>query len=307
MWPPSEQSRETAVVPRPNRLPSDLLERAFRVTEARDLGVPASRLRRSDLGTPTHGVRAGRGSGTSLIDALALVLRRDQRFSHLTAADIWGLPLPRGDEDVGGAVHVATVGTAALMRRRGVVAHRVRDGDTVLHRGVPVSSPARTWAECTTLLGFRDLVVIGDHLVGRASLATVDDLASALRPRGHGVVLGRAALAAIRVGSESPMETSMRLDVTEAGFPEPSLNVDVHDDDGRFLGRVDMCWPSLRIALEYDGDHHRSRDVFRHDQRRANGFAVNGWLVIHATAADAARPAVVFERLRQAFAERARV
>uniref|UniRef100_A0A942Y7K5 DUF559 domain-containing protein n=1 Tax=Neobacillus citreus TaxID=2833578 RepID=A0A942Y7K5_9BACI len=292
---------------RPNPLPPHLLERAFRVTEARDLGVPASRLRRSDLRRPTHGVRAGRDGGASLVDALALVLRRDQRFSHLTAADIWGLPSPRDHEHARGPVHVATVGTAALMRRRGVVAHRVRDSDTVVHRGLAVSSPARTWAECAMLLGFRDLVAMGDHLVGRASLASVDDLAHALRPRGHGVVLARAALAAIRVGSESPMETGMRLDIVEAGFPEPSLNVDVHDDDGQFLGRVDMCWPGVRIALEYDGDHHRSRDAFRHDQRRANGFAVNGWLVIHATAADAARPAVVFERLRQAFAERARV
>ncbi|WNY32760.1 hypothetical protein Q9Q99_10360 [Curtobacterium flaccumfaciens] len=93
--------------------------------------------------------------------------------------------------------------------------------------------------------------------------------------------------------------------MVEAGFPEPELNVDVHDGAGRFLGRVDMAWPEFGIALEYDGDHHRERDTFRHDQRRDNGFVVNDWLVIHATASDAHRPAVLFERLRQAFEVRA--
>ena len=101
------------------------------------------------------------------------------------------------------------------------------------------------------------------------------------------------------------METHLRLAVVDAGFPEPALNIDVRADSGEFLGRVDMAWTAYRIALEYDGDHHRERETFRHDQRRGNGFTVNGWLVIHATAVDLARPAVLFERLRRAFADRA--
>ncbi len=101
------------------------------------------------------------------------------------------------------------------------------------------------------------------------------------------------------------METRFRLAVVHAGFAEPQLNIDVLDEAGVFLGRVDMAWPEYRIALEYDGDHHREQETFRHDQRRRNGFEVNGWLVIHVTAADAARPAVMFERLRQAFVLRA--
>jgi very-short-patch-repair endonuclease len=100
------------------------------------------------------------------------------------------------------------------------------------------------------------------------------------------------------------METWFQLAIVDAGFPEPELNVDVRDAAGLLLGRVDMAWPELRIAFEYDGDHHRERDVFHHDQRRDNGFVVNDWIAIHATSADAHRPAVVFERLRQAFEHR---
>lgn len=295
---------QTAVVSRPRPLPADLLDRAFTLTEALDAGETRSRMRRADLVRTTRGVRVPVGSDVSLVQSLALVLRRDQRFSHVTAALLWGAPVPREHGIDGAPVHVATIGDAGLMRRPGVVSHRVADDDTTARGRLRVSTPSRTWAECATLFDLRALVVLGDHLVGRAALASVDDLARSLRPRAHGVVLARTALEQIRVGSESPMETLLRLDVVGAGFPEPELNRDVHDPDGVFLGRVDMCWPEQRIALEYDGDHHRERDAFRHDQRRSNGFAVHGWIVIHATAADAARPAVLFERLRQAFAAR---
>ncbi|QCR44527.1 hypothetical protein C1N91_14385 [Curtobacterium sp. SGAir0471] len=288
----------------PRALPESLANRAFTVAEARRYGEGPNRMRRADLRSPVHGVRVLRDREVGLVECIALVLRPEQRFSHTTAACLWGAPVPRAFRDAT-SVHVATVGTASLMRRPGVTAHRATDHDTAALDGLPLSAPARAWAECATLLDLRSLVVLGDHLVGRAGLATIEDLGRALRPRGHGVVRARAALEAVRPGSESPMETLIRLDVVDAGFPEPELNREVFDERGTFLGRVDMCWPQLRIALEYDGDHHREREVFRHDQRRGNGFAVNGWIVVHATAADAARPAVLFERLRQAFASRA--
>lgn len=168
-----------------------------------------------------------------------------------------------------------------------------------------MSTPARSWFECAEFLQEQDLVALGDYFVGPAALATIDDLAAEIRPGARGARRARRALTRIRVGAESVMETVVRLAVVDAGFPEPELNVDVHDDSGVFLGRVDMAWADRRIALEYDGDHHRDREQFRRDQRRGNGFTANDWLVIHATAADAARPAVMFERLRQAFVARA--
>ena len=292
-------------MPKPSPLPAELLGRAFRVAEARDRGVGGSRMRRADLVRPVHGVRVPAGTDVDRVRALALVLGPRRRFSHTTAAALWGAPLPSAASTDAG-IHVASLDGAALVRRPGVVAHRTTDPKVSRVDGLPTSTPARTWAECATVLGHRELVVLGDHLVGRSGLASPEDLGRAIRPRGHGAVAARAALELVRVGSESRMETLLRLGVVDAGFPEPELNMDVYDERGAFLGRVDMCWPALRIALEYDGDHHRERDVFRYDQRRANGFTVNGWIVIHATASDAAQPAVLYERLRQAFAARMR-
>ncbi|MBT2504003.1 hypothetical protein [Curtobacterium sp. ISL-83] len=287
----------------PAPLPDPLGAIPFRVRGAVADGVSRERLRRRDLVTPVHGVRASACSDVTPVEALAVVLRPDQWFSHVTAARIWSAPLPaRLRDDT--TVHVSSSSEAA-MRRNGVIGHRCRYPDVREHEGKRVSSPARTWFECAGVLTVAELVAVGDHMVGRAGLASVDDLAAAVRPGARGAQVARAALERVRVGSESAMESALRLAVVDAGFPEPQLNIDVHGSSGDFLGRVDMAWPEYRIALEYDGDHHRDQATFRRDQRRGNGFVVNGWLVIHATAVDPARPAVLFERLRQAFADRA--
>lgn len=290
------------VKPRP--LPEPFAAGPFLVRDALAAGVDPGRLRRLDLRRPVHGVRARADEDVTMVEALMPLLRFDQFFSHTTAAGLWGAPLP---QRVRSEVHVSTAGRAALMRRPGVIGHRAAaDVATTMAFGARLSTPERSWWECASVLTVRELVAVGDALVGRAGLTTIDGLAAALL-RGHRyVTVARAALELVRVGAESAMETWFRLAVVDAGFPEPELNVDVHDADGVFLGRVDMAWPEFRIAFEYDGDHHREREVFRHDHRRDNGFVVNDWLVVHATALDAARPALVFERLRQVFEARRR-
>lgn len=238
----------------------------------------------------------------SPVAALALVMRSDQHFSHTTAAELWGAPLPRQFE---GSLHVTTLGSGPLMRRPGVVGHRRRSAAAVvMWTGVRVSAPEHAWRECAGLLSVRRLVEVGDFLVGHQGRTTIDALAATIRPGERSVAVARQAVELIRVGAESAMETWLRLTVVDAGFPEPDLQVEVLDGTGRFLARVDMGWPELRIALEYDGDHHRERSTFEHDQRRDNSMTVNGWLVLHANRGDVDRPAVLFERLRQAFVAR---
>ncbi|MBF4587688.1 MULTISPECIES: hypothetical protein [unclassified Curtobacterium] len=289
-------------MPTPRRLPRALEVRTFTVAEAVGKGVHPERLRRSDLVAPVRGVRAPAGSA-DFFEAVAQVMRPDQYFSHTTAARLWGAPLPASMRSET-AVHVTTVENGVRMRRPNVVGHRRAEPEVVEHRGHRVSAPSAMWFECAASLDVPALVAVGDHLVGRSGLATIDDLRAAVLPGSRYVRRARSALDRIRVGAESAMETWLRLAVEDAGFPEPELNLDVHDPSGLFLGRVDLVWPALRIGLEYDGDHHRERDAFRHDQRRDNGFVVNDWLIIHATAADAGRPAVLLERLRQAFEAR---
>ncbi|GAB7051014.1 endonuclease domain-containing protein [Catenuloplanes indicus] len=55
------------------------------------------------------------------------------------------------------------------------------------------------------------------------------------------------------------------------------------------LVRVDLAGPDLRIAIEYEGDHHRDPATFRNDLLRACRLEQSGWLVLRFTADDVYR------------------
>ncbi|SDQ06377.1 hypothetical protein SAMN02800687_0085 [Curtobacterium sp. UNCCL20] len=292
----------------PQPLPSSFANTPFRVQDALRAGVRKDRLLRRDLVVPARGVRlpALHDEPIRRLIAIGLLLRGDQHLSHVTAAALWSCPLPRsvGEPDALVHVHVSTVGKGPVERRTGMVGHRVAvDRASVTSvLGTAVSSPAATWYECRTVLTERDMVVLGDHMIGVGRLTTREQLAGTIRRGDRGITSARSALDRIRVGAESRRETIMRLVVTDAGFPEPQLTVNVHAADGRFIGRVDMAWPELRIALEYDGDHHRTdRSAFERDRARGNDFTVEGWIVIRTTAVDVRRTASFLEQLRRAF------
>jgi len=295
----------------PRPLPSRFANTPFLVRDALASGIAKDRLRRRDLVTPARGVRLPVGTDELLhrLIAIGLLLRSDQYVSHVSAAVLWRCPLPHALTRAEAMMHVSTVGSGPVERRRQVVGHRVaadRSHTTTVF-GARTSTPASAWYECRTILSTRDLVILGDHMVGVGRLATLEQLSATIRAGDRGVVRARSAVERVRTGAESPTETSLRLMVVDAGFPEPELNVDVHAADGRFIGRADMAWPELRIALEYDGDHHRTdRDAFRRDRSRGNDFTSEGWIVIRATSVDLARPATVFEHLRRAFEHRRR-
>lgn len=77
----------------------------------------------------------------------------------------------------------------------------------------------------------------------------------------------------------------MRLTVCDAGLPEPKTDVDVYDDSGEFLGCVDLAYPRWKIALEYEGDHHRvDRAQWNRDIDKHAALTRAGWWVIRVTA-----------------------
>ena len=89
--------------------------------------------------------------------------------------------------------------------------------------------------------------------------------------------------------SESPMETRLRLLLVDAGLPLFTAQHEVRDAHGRLIGRVDLALPELRLAIEYEGDHHRERHQFRRDVARLNALRAAGWTVLRFTADDVLR------------------
>lgn len=77
----------------------------------------------------------------------------------------------------------------------------------------------------------------------------------------------------------------LRLLIVAASLPEPVPNLEVLP--GRRDAYVDLAWPDLRIAIEYDGTwHFASAEQRIRDAERRELLADAGWLSVHAHAAD---------------------
>ena len=105
--------------------------------------------------------------------------------------------------------------------------------------------------------------------------------------------------------SESPMESRLRMSLVLAGLPRPQAQVPLYDDQGRFLGRADLYYPTHRLVIEYDGGTHRDRMI--EDNRRQNRLVRAGFLVLRFTAPDVlGAPESVVAQVRGVLAQRPR-
>jgi very-short-patch-repair endonuclease len=98
------------------------------------------------------------------------------------------------------------------------------------------------------------------------------------------------------------METRTRLLLVAANLPCPVVNEVVWAPDGEYVKRVDMLYPQHKIAIEYDGDQHRTDQAqWRDDIRRRRWLEALGWTVIVVVADDIIRDqARLIERVRAA-------
>ena len=85
----------------PSELPPQLRNRPFTVAEARAAGLSRRRTRARDLVNPCHGVRAAVAATASLLERLrGLTAVTGAVVSHLSAAVLWGFPLPLAMENL---------------------------------------------------------------------------------------------------------------------------------------------------------------------------------------------------------------
>lgn len=146
--------------------------------------------------------------------------------------------------------------------------------------GVPAESPVRAWRQTAAHWGMDDLIAAAEFLVHpRRGLATIEELRAEVEAMGDvgGSLLTRS-LALVRVGSESPEETALRLLLVRAGLPEPLINFDLRVPSGRLIARLDLAYVEYRVAVEYDGRIHAEDDrQFRRDADRWDGIRAAGW------------------------------
>lgn len=212
----------------------------------------------------------------------AVLVVPDGVISHQSAARLHGGVVP---EDT--SAHVTVARARQRRCREGLVVHVGQNRDTVELGPIRLTSPARTFCDLADHLSLVDLVVLGDSMVHRGSLEL-----DALRDAVDEMVIGARTLARrgaemVRAGVESPMESRVRLMMVLAGLPEPVVNQSIGGVDGRVRYRLDLSYPELRFAIEYDGRQHAEDAAqWGHDIKRREWLNDHGWRLLVLRAAD---------------------
>ncbi|BBY02332.1 hypothetical protein MSEO_28310 [Mycobacterium seoulense] len=184
-----------------------------------------------------------------------------------------------------------------IVRRESISAEDVVNLD-----GLPVTNPTRTAFDLGRHLPRSLAVTHLDALAAATGLTSADVAALIGRNKGaRGVRQCRTALSLMDGGAQSPKESWLRLVLIDAGLPRPTTQIRV--TDGRMVAYLDMGWEEPMVAMEYDGEQHRTdRGQYVKDIRRAEMVGSLGWTMIRVINED--RPTVIVQRAREALARR---
>ncbi|NMM97239.1 hypothetical protein G1C97_0188 [Bifidobacterium sp. DSM 109959] len=160
------------------------------------------------------------------------------------------------------------------------------------------------WAQLATHMTLESLIVLGDSMItaiarqpllagGRTAPMVYGDLKRFVEDLSgfKGRLACQRALTLIMPGSDSPKESEERLALRSHGIPQPVLNYEVPGAAFRSAVAItlDMAWPEQKVAVEYDGDHHRTDKMqWRRDQEKRDKLRGRQWIVFVATAASLA-------------------
>ena len=191
--------------------------------------------------------------------------------------------------------------TAATQRRRpGIRVHRQRlcPDEITVHRGIPVTSPARTLLDLAATLPRRSV----ERALDQAEVLRLFDLAALRRLAERHAGRPGAPLLAALLREHAAGSTLTRSELEEAflglcdraALPRPTVN-------GRLHGyEADFAWADL--VVEVDGfAFHRTRRAFERDRARDAVLAAAGVRTLRFTAEQVERrPGEVLAALRGA-------
>jgi len=152
--------------------------------------------------------------------------------------------------------------------------------------GLPITSPARTAVDLARELLPADGLAVLDAVL-HAALCRRADLITALVPGARFVRRARAFIVLSSPLAESPQESRLRWWLLAAGLPPPVPQYEVRDGRGVLLARVDLAYPEVRLAIEYDGVlFHSDARALARDRERLNALTSASWSVLRLTARD---------------------
>jgi very-short-patch-repair endonuclease len=182
---------------------------------------------------------------------------------------------------------------------------QIAQDELQLVSGVPTTTAARTAFDIACPNSVGNAVAAVDALARATRFNVADAQVLANRYKGHrNVRRARRALTLIDAGAESPRETWLRLLLIDAGYPRPQTQIPVYGEYGELVALLDLGWEDVKIALEYEGDHHRTdRRQFHRDIARYEALPDLGWITVRVTAED--MPGGILRRVAAAWSRRA--
>jgi hypothetical protein len=165
---------------------------------------------------------------------------------------------------------------------------RIDEDEIRVVEGMRVTSPARTALDLASRHPLGTAVAAIDALAQAVDVKMADVGLLVDRYRGRrGMKSARAAIELVDGGAQSPKETWLRLLLMRAGFPRPQTQIVVRNEWGWTEAHLDMGWEDILVAVEYDGDQHRSsRAQYVKDIRRTEMLERYGWIVVRVVAED---------------------
>jgi hypothetical protein len=220
--------------------------------------------------------------------------------SHRAAAALFGL-----DGNPPGIVEL-TIRRTSRPPGSDVIFHysnRLRDIDIVQHRGIAVTSVARTLIDLGAVQRPWRVCLAADHAL-RERKTSVDELNEHLEDLGGRGCRGSGSIRAylkdlVALGSVLERRTSQMLN--RYSIPTPKTQYELSDSEG-LIGTMDFAWPWRRLGLEADGfKPHSGRQTFYDDRMKMNRAAGIGWTILRCTWRDIEQPARLIRILNSFF------
>jgi len=180
---------------------------------------------------------------------------------------------------------------------------KLTSGEVVRLNGVHATSILRTLLDVARYQPLVEAVVAMDAALHKKVVSPGQLRAYVAAKGGHrGFARLDRVVGLAEPATESPMETRLRMVLVLAGLPRPAVQVPIHDQRGRYLGRPDLYYASSRLGLEYDGASHRGN--LASDVQRQNRLLATGIRLLRFTATDVRNaPDLIVRQVRAVIAD----
>lgn len=165
---------------------------------------------------------------------------------------------------------------------------------TVVAEGVTCTTAPFTWLMMAQWLELEELIILGDAMMRRqvlhepVRLKDFEELVERVTRYAHshqrraprGITKCRIALDLMAEGTDSVMETRLRLSLGQYGLPKPAVNMPVMLQHGRKVF-LDIAYADAKVDVEYDGRHHAWQ--WEDDAQRRLHIEAAGWRYVQVT------------------------